>query len=93
MVACIISNQPTNQHFSAEFLVRAVPVDGGPHTVTLSYEPLSVQVGVLVTGLTWLIVLGIAIVPLSRGKYIGPDVSGVVDVTGRTTSPKSGTNR
>jgi hypothetical protein len=37
----------------ADYILRAVPVPAGEHTVTLTFRPLSFQVGVILSGLTF----------------------------------------
>lgn len=51
----------------ADFLFRAVYVNGNKQTVTFTYEPRSVRLGLLLTAATWLVVVSVLLrKPLKR---------------------------
>jgi hypothetical protein len=56
----------------ADYLFRSVYVDGNPHAVTFTFDPLSVRFGLALTGLTWLVAVGIVVASIARISSLLP---------------------
>jgi hypothetical protein len=57
-----VDSQPT-QILRANYVFMALPLESGRHQVILRYEPFSWKLGALVSGISVLLVIGIAMVP------------------------------
>jgi hypothetical protein len=53
-----VDGKPTEIE-TADYIFRAVYLDGSPHTVEFDFEPPSVQRGVVLSGIAWLAVISI----------------------------------
>ena len=54
--------------YRADVLFRAVPIEPGTHNVVFEYRPRSFALGVVMSGLSLVIVLGISVFYLRHGK-------------------------
>lgn len=60
-----VDGRPTSI-FRADYMFRAVALDAGEHTVTFEYHPLSFWWGVIISGISSIVCVGVAFVENSR---------------------------